>query len=107
MIIEKISKIYIFIQPFVILLGSSSILLEANSTLTQISLSFNFQLRRIVIEQKSKIYIFIQPFKILLGLSRNLLEANSTLNQLSLSLTFQFRKTDKVVPTSSTNNSLE
>ena len=30
--IELISKVYIFIQPFLILLGSSSILLEANST---------------------------------------------------------------------------
>ena len=35
--IEKISKIYIFIQPFVILLGSSNNLLDANSTLIQIS----------------------------------------------------------------------
>ena len=48
--IELKSKIHIFIQPFVILLGSSSILLEANSTLIQISLSFTFQLRKIVIE---------------------------------------------------------
>ena len=48
--VELKSKIYIFIQPFVILFGSSSILLEANSTLNQISLSFTFQLRRIVIE---------------------------------------------------------
>ncbi len=48
--IERKSKIYIFIQPFVILLGSSNILLEANSTLTQISLSFTFQLRKILIE---------------------------------------------------------
>ena len=43
-IIDLISKIYIFIQPFVILLGSSKILLEANSTLNQISLSLTFQL---------------------------------------------------------------
>ena len=35
-IIEAISKIYIFIQPFLILFGFSSNLLEANSTLTQI-----------------------------------------------------------------------
>ena len=35
-LIEVISKIYIFIQPFVILLGSSNNLFEANSTLTQI-----------------------------------------------------------------------
>ena len=35
-IIEERSKIYIFIQPFVILFGSSNNLLEANSTLTQI-----------------------------------------------------------------------
>ena len=54
-----------------------------------------------------KIYIFIQPFVILLGSSNNLLEANSTLTQTSLSLTFQLLKTDKVKPTSSTNNSLE
>ena len=44
--IEVISKIYIFIQPFVILLGSSNNLLEANSTLTQISLSLTFQFRK-------------------------------------------------------------
>jgi len=43
---EEISKIYILIQPFVILLGSSNNLLEANSTLTQISLSLTFQLRK-------------------------------------------------------------
>jgi len=60
----------------------------------------------ILIELKPKIYIFIQPFKILLGSSKNLLEANSTLTQVSLSLAFQLRKIDKVVPTSSTNNSL-
>ena len=45
-IIEVISKIYIFIQPFVILLGSSNNLFEANSTLTQISFSLEFQLRK-------------------------------------------------------------
>ena len=45
-LIEVISKVYIFIQPFVILLGSSNNLLEANSTLTQISLSLTFQLRK-------------------------------------------------------------
>ena len=45
-LIDVISKIYIFIQPFVILLGSSNNLLEANSTLTQISLSLTFQLRK-------------------------------------------------------------
>jgi len=60
----------------------------------------------ILIELKSKIYIFIQPFKILLGLSKNILEANSTLTQVSFLLTFQLRNTVKVVPTSSTNNSL-
>ena len=60
----------------------------------------------IVIEPKSKIYIFIQPFKILLGSSKNLLKGNSTLNQISFLLTFQLRNTDKVVPTSRTNNSL-
>ena len=43
--IELKSKIYIFIQPFKILLGSSKNLLEANSTLTQVSLSVTFQLR--------------------------------------------------------------
>ena len=46
-IIEVISKIYIFIQPFVILLGSSKNLLEDNSTLTHISLWLTFQLRKI------------------------------------------------------------
>ena len=61
----------------------------------------------IINELKFKIYILIQPFVILLGSSKNLLEANSTLNQISLSHTFQLRKTDKVVPTLSTNNSLE
>ena len=60
----------------------------------------------IPIEIESKIYIFIQPFKILLGSSKNLLEANSTLTQVTLLLTFQLRNTDKVVPTSRTNNSL-
>ena len=60
----------------------------------------------ILIELKSKIYIFIQPLKILLGSSKNLLEANSTLTQVSFLLTFQLRNTDKVVPTSRTNNSL-
>ena len=59
----------------------------------------------LLIELKSKIHIFIQPFKILLGSSKNLLEANSTLSQVSLLLTFQSRNTDKVVPTSRTNNS--
>ena len=63
--------------------------------------------KSIPIELKSKIYIFIQPFKILLGSSKNLLEANSTLTQVSLLLTFQSRKTDKLVPTSSTNNSFD
>ena len=60
----------------------------------------------ILIELKSKIYIFIHPFKILLGLSKNLFEANSTLTQVSFLLTFQLRNIVKVVPTSSTNNSL-
>ena len=60
----------------------------------------------ILIELKSKIYIFIQPFKILLGSSKILLDANSTLTQFSFLLTFQLRNTDKVVPTSRTNNSL-
>ena len=41
--IELKSKIYIFIQPFVILLGSSNNLLEGSSTLTQISVSFTLQ----------------------------------------------------------------
>ena len=44
--IELKSKIYIFIQPLLILLGSSNNLLEANSTLTQTSLSLTFQLRK-------------------------------------------------------------
>ena len=44
--IELKSKIYIFIQPFLIILGSSNNLFEANSTLTQISLSLTFQLRK-------------------------------------------------------------
>ena len=43
---ELIYKTYIFIQPFVILLGSSINLLDANSTLSQISLLLTFQLRR-------------------------------------------------------------
>jgi len=59
-----------------------------------------------IIEVLSKIYILIQPFLILLGSSNNLLEANSTLTQISFLLTFQLRNTDKVVPTSRTNNSL-
>ena len=42
-ITKGISKIYIFIQPFVILLGSSNNLLVGNSTLTQISLSLSLQ----------------------------------------------------------------
>ena len=45
-IIALTSKIYIFIQPFLILFGSSSNLLEANSTLIQISFSLTFQLRK-------------------------------------------------------------
>ena len=40
---ELTSKTYIFIQPFLILLGSSNNLLEDNSTLTQISLSLTCQ----------------------------------------------------------------
>ena len=44
-LIELKFKIYIFIQPFKILLGSSKNLLEANSTLTQVSLLLTFQLR--------------------------------------------------------------
>ena len=43
--IELKSKIYIFIQPFKILLGSSKNLLEASATLTQVSLLLTFQLR--------------------------------------------------------------
>ncbi len=43
--IELKSKIYIFIQPFKILLGSVKNLLEAISTLTQVSLLLTFQLR--------------------------------------------------------------
>jgi len=43
--IELKSKIYILIQPFKILLGSSKNLLEANSTLTQVSFLLTFQLR--------------------------------------------------------------
>ena len=45
--IELKSKIYIFIQPFKILLGSSKNLLDANSTLTQVSLLLTFQSRNI------------------------------------------------------------
>ena len=45
--IEVMSKIYIFIQPFVILLGSSNNLLEGNSTLSHISLLLTTQLRKI------------------------------------------------------------
>ena len=45
-LIELKPKIYIFIQPFKILLGSSKNLFEANSTLTQISFSLTFQLRK-------------------------------------------------------------
>ena len=44
--IELKSKIYIFIQPFDILLGPSNNLLDANSTLTHISLFLTFQLRK-------------------------------------------------------------
>ena len=44
--IDFMLKIYIFIHPFVTLLGSSNNLLEANSTLTQISFSFTFQSRK-------------------------------------------------------------
>ena len=43
---ELVYKTYIFIQPFVILLGSSNNLLEANSTLIQISLLLFFQFRK-------------------------------------------------------------
>ena len=63
--------------------------------------------KRKLIEVNSKSYIFIQPFVILLGSSNNLLEPNSTLTHFSVSLTFQLRKTDKVVPTLRSNNSLE
>ena len=63
--------------------------------------------KRKLIEVNSKVYIFIQPFVILLGSSNNLLEPNSTLTHFSVSLTFQLRKTDKVVPTLRSNNSLE
>ena len=44
--IELRSKIQILIQPFIILFGWSKNLLEANSTLNQISLSLTFQLRK-------------------------------------------------------------
>ena len=44
--IELKSKIYIFIQPLEILLGSSNNLFEDNSTLIQISPSLTFQLRK-------------------------------------------------------------
>ena len=44
--IELKSKIYIFIQPLEILLGSSNNLFEGNSTLIQVSLSLTFQLRK-------------------------------------------------------------
>ena len=63
--------------------------------------------KTILIDLISKIYIFIQPFVILFGSSNNLLEANSTRTQISPSLTFQLRSTDKVVPISRINNSLE
>ena len=43
--IELKSKIYSFIQPFKILLGSSKNWLEATSTLTQASLLLTSQLR--------------------------------------------------------------
>ena len=42
----------------------------------------------------------------LMATIKNLLETNSTLSQISVSLTFQLRNTDKVVPTSRTDNSL-
>ena len=60
----------------------------------------------IKIDINFKFYIFIQPLVTLLGLSNNLFEANSTLTQISFSFTFQSRKTDKVVPTLRSNNSL-
>ena len=44
-IIELKDKIYILIQPIKILLGRSKNLLEANSTLTQVSFLLTFQLR--------------------------------------------------------------
>ena len=44
-VIDLKFKIYIFIHPFKILLGSSKNLLEANSTLTQVSFLLTFQLR--------------------------------------------------------------
>ena len=44
--IELKAKIYIFIQPLLILFGSSKTLLEANSTLIQISFSQTFQSRK-------------------------------------------------------------
>ena len=44
--IELKSKSYIFIHPFLIILGSSKNLFEANSTLYQISFSLTFQLRK-------------------------------------------------------------
>lgn len=44
-LIEIESKIYIFIHPFKILLGSSKNLLEANLTLTQVSFLLTFHLR--------------------------------------------------------------
>ena len=47
-VIELKSKTYIFIQPFKILLGSSKNLLEANSTLNQVSLLLTFQLRNTI-----------------------------------------------------------
>ena len=48
--IELKSKVYIFIQPFVILLGLSRRSLEDNLTLTQNSPSYVFQFRKIVIK---------------------------------------------------------
>ena len=44
-LIELKFKIYIFTQPFNILLGLSKNLLEANSTLIQVSFLLTFQLR--------------------------------------------------------------
>ena len=65
--IDTISKIYIFIQPFVTLLGSSNNLLEANSTLSQISFSFTFQSRKtdkVVPTSRHNNYLAIIPGKL-------------------------------------------
>ena len=64
-ITENLSKLYILIQPFVVILGLSKKGLVANSTLAQVSFSFTIHLRKIDNEEPE--FKTINDFALFLG----------------------------------------